>query len=225
MRRTERTPLAYLAAGAAAALLFTLTPLLKYMGWFLASLVHEAGHCAAAWATGCPAFPAIRLDGHAAAVHGDQSTIFALAAGAALGALAWRRRSIALGAATLLYPAIAFTTAREWLFLLSGHLAELAIGGVFFWRAIVGGFTNSRAERVLYAGCAWHLVGKNVWLAGGLLFSDGVRQWYRGSGSFGLVNDYLRLVGSMHVGLGVIAFVMLVLSLAVLPVSWRLARR
>jgi hypothetical protein len=210
--------------GALLALAFLL-PLARYMGWFLASLVHEAGHCAAAWLTGCPAVPAIRLDGHAAAVHGEQSRLFAGAVCAALAALAWRRRRVALGAVAVAYPLAAFTAAREWLFLVAGHLTEIAIAGVFFWRALVGGFWGSRAERILYAACAWYLVGSNVWLSGGLLFSEGVRRWYRGSGSFGLVNDYLRLAGSMHVGLGAIAFVMLALSLAALPLAWRLARR
>jgi hypothetical protein len=214
-----------LAIGVAGALVFTLTPLLKYMGWFLASLVHEAGHCLAAWVAGCPSFPAIRLDGHAAAVHGDQSTIFALGVMAGLGYLAYRRRSIPIGVGALLYPAVAFTGARDCVFLVAGHLTEIAIGGVFFWRALVGGFTSSRAERAAYAACAWYLVGANVWLAGGLLFSESVRTWYRGSGSFGLVNDYLRLAGLLHVGLGFVAFVMLALSLAALPVAWRLAKR
>lgn len=223
--RREDRPLVYLGLGAVAAVAFTLTPLLKYMGWFLASLVHEAGHCAAAWAVGCPSIPAIRLDGHAAAVHGDQSKVFAACVLVALGIYAWRKRSIPLGALALLYPLLAFTGARDWVFLLAGHLSELAIGGVFFWRALVGGFTETRAERVAYAACAWYLVIANIWLAGGLIFSEGVRQWYRGSGSFGLTNDYLRLANSLHVGVGVVAFFMLLVSLAALPVAWRFALR
>ncbi len=218
-------PLVYLGIGAVAALAFTLTPLLRYMGWFLASVAHEGGHCAAAWAMGCPAIPAIRLDGHAAAAHGPQSTIFAGAVLIGLGYFAWRRRSIPLGALAIVYPLLAFTGVRDWIFLLAGHLSEIAIGGVFFWRALVGGFTNTRAERAAYGACAWYLVGNNIWLAGGLIFSDSVRHWYRGSGSFGLTNDYLRLANSLHVGVGVVAFFMLLVALAALPVAWRFALR
>jgi hypothetical protein len=224
VERRDR-PLAYLGIGAALAVAFTLTPLLKYMGWFLTSLVHEAGHCAAAWAMGCPSIPAIRLDGHAAAVHGEQSKVFAAAVLAGLAYYAWRRRSLALGALALAYPLLAFTGARDGLFLLAGHLSEIAFGGVFFWRALVGGFTRSRPERVLYSACAWYLVIGNVWLSGGLMLSESVRQWYRGSGSFGLTNDYLRLAGSLHVGVGVVAFFMLLVALAALPVAWRFALR
>lgn len=219
------SPLVYLGLGAAAAVAFTLTPLLKYMGWFLASLCHEAGHCAAAWAMGCPSIPAIRLDGHAAALHGEQSKVFAACVLAGLAYYAWRRRSIPLGALALAYPVVAFTGAREWLFLLAGHLAEIATGGVFFWRALVGGFTETRAERVAYGACAWYLVLGNVWLSGGLIFSENMRVWYRGSGSFGLTNDYLRLAGSLGVGIGVVAFFMLLVALAALPVAWLFAAR
>jgi len=65
----------YLAAGLATAPLLAATPLLRTMGWFLASLTHETGHAATAWFFGMPAVPAIRLDGHAAAVHGGQVTV------------------------------------------------------------------------------------------------------------------------------------------------------
>lgn len=222
----EDRPLVYLGIGAVAALAFTLTPLLKFMGWLLSSLVHEAGHCAAAWAMGCPAVPGISLSGHAATVHGEQSKVFACVVLAVLVGLAWKRRSKALGVIALVYPLIAFTLARDWFFLLAGHLSELSFGGVFFWRALVGGFTQSRAERAAYAACAWYLVASNVWLAGGLLFSVRVQEWYRGSGSFGLVNDYERLWKSMHLsGVGGVAFPMLLVALAVLPVAWRLAKR
>lgn len=218
-------PLVYLGIGAVAAIAFTLTPLLKYMGWFLSSLVHEAGHCAAAWTMGCPSIPAIRLDGHAAAVHGEQSKVFAAVVFLGLAYYAWRRRSIPLGALALAHPVLAFTGARDWFFLLAGHLSEIAFGGVFFWRALVGGFTQSRPERVAYGACAWYLVLGNVWLSGGLMFSESVRQWYRGSGSFGLENDYLRLAKSLHIGVGAVAFLMLLVALAALPVAWRFALR
>jgi hypothetical protein len=221
----EDSPLVYLGLGAVLALAFTLTPLLRYMGWFLSSLVHETGHCAAAWAVGCPSIPAIRISGEAAAVHGEQSTIFALGVLVGIAYCAWRKRSIPLGAVALLYPLVAFTGLRDAFFLLAGHLGEIAFGGIFLWRALVGGFTHSRPERVTYATCAWYLIASNVWLAGGLMFSESVRQWYGRSGSFGLVNDYLRLAKSWHMGVGAVAFFMLLVAIASVPVAWRFALR
>ena len=41
--------MAFLLMGVPLALVFTLTPVLQYMGWFLGSLTHETGHCAVAW--------------------------------------------------------------------------------------------------------------------------------------------------------------------------------
>ena len=39
---------------------------------------------------------------------------------------------------------------------------------VAFYRALSGGFTNSKPERVLYAVVGWFLLGKNLWLTAGL---------------------------------------------------------
>src|SRR5687768_14230403 len=58
---SDREPWIYLAIGLATAPVFALTPILGFMGWFLASLVHEMGHAAFAWVCGMPAIPAISL--------------------------------------------------------------------------------------------------------------------------------------------------------------------
>lgn len=220
----------YLAAGAVVAPLFAVLPLVKYMGWFLGSLVHEIGHCVAAWFFGCPAFPSIRLDGHAWATHQDQVVPLAFLFWGALAYLVWRWRrektlAFTLGAVVAVYPLFAFTGGREFLFLVSGHLGELAFAVICFWRAITGGFTRSRAERGLYATVGWFLMGRNVWLTGGLLFSESVRSWYRTSGSLGMPNDLIRLAQDvMGWSLESVAFFMLALSLAVLPLAWVLAK-
>ena len=80
------------SVGVLLAPVLTLTPILQYMGWFLGSLCHETGHVAAAWAMGCPAFPAIRLDGHAAALHREQQPLLVASAIAGLLAIAWASR-------------------------------------------------------------------------------------------------------------------------------------
>jgi hypothetical protein len=167
------------------------------MGWFLSALVHEMGHSASAWLMGMPAFPAIRLDGHAAAIHGAQmpllcGLILGVAAATAwkLPVRAWRYG--ALAALAIGYPLLAFTSAKELLFLLSGHLGEMVFAGIFLWRALVQGFTGSRFERVLYATLGWYFVGKNVGLTLGLARSDAAREHYAANGSFGLTNDYIR---------------------------------
>jgi len=230
-RETEplKTTLSYLGLGLLAAPILTLTPILRYMGWFLESLVHETGHVAFAWLAGCPAFPGIRLDGHAAAVHSGQQVGICVVVLAGLVCGAWRFRRtrallVAFGAAALLYPLYAFTGLKEVFFLTGGHLGELAFATIFLWRAMVGGFTPNPLERVLYATLGFYLVGRNVWLAGGLLFSPEVQGWYASSGSFGLTNDYLRLANDvLHTGLGTVAGAMLVVTLLVAPLAWLVA--
>jgi len=186
-----------LGVGVFLAPVLTLTPILRYMGWFLGSLCHETGHVAAAWAVGCPAFPAIRLDGHAAALHREQQPLLVALAVAGLLAFAWAsrrrpaRRALAV-AALVAYPVVALTGVREGFFLLAGHLGELAFACVFVVRGLDGGFSGSFAERCAHTGVAAYLVGRNAALALGLLASETAREAYGESGSFGLVNDLLR---------------------------------
>ena len=232
MRACEpvKTTLKFLALGAVLAPVFTFTPLLRYMGWFLGALVHETGHCAFAWAAGCPAYPAINLGGHGVAIHGEQVAWLCLILWFALASLAWqsrhRRRGLWLfGGLALVYPLYAFTGLREFFFLAGGHMGELIFATVFFWRALVGGWSRSNAERVTYAACAWYLLGRNLWLTGGLMWDEGVQAWYQSGGSFGLTNDYIRLAKDvMGVGLGAVAFLMFVVALGVLPLAWWLSR-
>lgn len=225
----HKTTVTFLGLGLVLALLFRL-PILDFTGWFLSSLFHETGHCVMAWLAGCPAFPAISLAGHAMAQHHAQSTTLCFAVWIGLAWFAWRNRDQAwgvygAGGLALLYPVFAFTDLREVMFLVGGHIGELAFATIFFWRAFVIGFARSTAERLAYTTAAWFLLCRNLWLCGGLMWDEGVRQWYRGSGSFGLTNDYLRLAHDvLRVDLSVVAGGMLLLSLAVLPIAWILSR-
>lgn len=202
-----------------------LLPLVRFMGWFLASLVHEMGHCVAAWLFGMPAYPAIRIDGHAAAIHSQQHLALVALVFAGLLWLTWQcrhhpRLRVICGAAVLLYPILALTDAHDLLHLLAGHWGELAFAGVFFYRALSGGFTASTAEKVTYAAVAWFLLGRNVILDFGLMTSETARQAYIGNGSFGLTQDFLRAARELSWSLSSVGFLMLVCSLATLPLAW-----
>jgi hypothetical protein len=208
----------------------TFAPLLRYVGWFLTSLFHETGHAALSWALGCPAFPAIRIDGHAAAVHGEQSRLLCALVLGALVAATWacRRRPVlrvALGATAVAYPFLALSHAREVVFLAGGHLGELAFATVFLARCLGGGFTGSGAERAANGLLGWYLLLRHAWLAGGLLLSEPARQAYARSGSFGLTNDYIRLAGEFETRLATVGGVMLIPTLAVLPLAVWAGRR
>jgi hypothetical protein len=232
--RERREPWVYLGLGLVSAPIFSLTPLLGMMGWFLASLVHEMGHSAVAWFFGMPSVPAIALDGHAAAVHSEQQLFLVGMVALGLGSAAWRwlrgsARVAVLVGVGVLYPALAFSAARELLHLAGGHGGELAFAVLALWKTLDGGFTDSSAERLLYGTLGWFLVGKNVLLAWGLATSASSRAWYAENGSFGFTNDYIRIAEDL-LGwrLESVAWLALLASLAVVPAAlgiWRLAAR
>jgi hypothetical protein len=224
----------YLAIGLATAPALAFLPIVSFMGWFLASLVHEMGHASAAWLCGMPAFPAISLEGHAAAVHSEQLVPLALFLTAALCFLAWRffqghARGIACAAVALVHLTLAFTPARDVLHLLAGHLAELGFACMCLFRALTGGCTHSRTERALHGTLGWFLLGRNVWLCWGLVSSSGARALYETNGSFGLTNDYIRLADDvLGWQLQTTAGGMLLVGALVLPaalVLWRIYER
>lgn len=224
-RREQLEPWLFLGLGAITGPVFGLTPMLGYMGWFLASLVHEMGHAGFAWFCGMPAFPAIALDGHAAAMHGEQSPALVIGIALALAAVAWhklagRTRWIAVGIAGFLYPAFAFSSAREVLHLLAGHGGELAFATLALWKCLDGGFTRSKPERLLYGTVGWFLVGRNAFLCFGLMTSEAARAEYDTSGSFGLTNDYQRIAEDLlYWRLESVAALMLVATLLVVPLA------
>ncbi|MDJ0522604.1 MAG: hypothetical protein QNJ90_11105 [Planctomycetota bacterium] len=214
-----------LGLGAFFAPALAMLPLVQYMGWFLASLCHEMGHCAVAWFFGMPAYPAIRIDGHAAAMHSQQQILLVVMVFAGLLWLTWccRKRPVlrvVFGVIVLLYLPFALTDAHAILHLLAGHWAEMAFAGVFFHRALSGGFTASTPEKVTYAAVAFFLLGRNVVMNFGLMTSEAARQAYIGNGSFGLTQDFVRAARELGTSLSTVGFLMFVCSLATLPIAW-----
>ena len=225
----EPVPWRILLISAASAQLFAL-PLLSYMGWFLTSLVHEMGHAAMAWACGMPAFPAIRLDGHAAAVHADQVPWLVFVIAAAIAWAAWSQRellvrAIPLGLLAIALPLLAFSEGpRDLAFLLMGHGGELLFAGLALHRACEIG-SRETVERALYGTLAWYLLWKNVTLFFGLATSAEALLEYYGSGSFGLTNDLIRAAEDvLDTPVQSVAWGMFVATLLVIPATFLLRR-
>jgi len=215
-------PWFHLALGLVIAPVFSLTPLLSLIGWYLAALIHEMGHTAVAWLMGVPAIPALGITAEAATMHGEQLLLLALGIWAGLGFLAWRverpaARWTFLGIVLVFYPLLAFTDLREVLHHLGGHLGELAIGGVFLARALSGGFSESQVERGLYSTLGWFLIGTNLFLTLGLVGSSAARAEYASNGSYGMANDYVRLANYLSWSLEGVAMLMTVVALVVAP--------
>ncbi|HVS19655.1 MAG TPA: hypothetical protein VMT18_13710 [Planctomycetota bacterium] len=216
----------FLALGLVLAPVFSFTPMLGFMGWFLASLVHEMGHSAMAWLCGMPSFPAISPAGHAAAVHGEQmlflvGVIAAVVVQALVRRLEGRRRALALGVFLVGYGVLAFTPVREFAFLVAGHGGELAFAVLCLFKALDGGFTDSRAERAAYSLLGWFLLGKNLILFAGLGTSAASRAHYADNGSFGLTNDLIRVADDvLGWPLATVGWLAVPFALAVLPAAF-----
>jgi hypothetical protein len=129
----------------------------------------------------------------------------------------------------VLYPALAFTGGKECLHLLAGHGGELAFATLCLWKTLDGGFTESRLERGLYGTLGWYLLGSNVRLCFGLMFSSSSREGYAENSSFGLTNDMIRVAEDvLGWRLQSVALLMLLVSLGVLPAAlslWRISSR
>lgn len=215
----------HLLLGALLAPLLAL-PFASMFAWFLGALCHESGHTVVAWVFGMPAYPAIRLDGHAASMHQEQKLVLVVALWVGLACWCWRRRHSRrvrpwLIVAALLYPALALTRGRELLQLLGGHLGELAFATICFWRTLSGGFTQSRAERAAYALVGWHLTFANARLCLGLMLDPARREAYASNGSFGLTNDYIRVAEDvLGCSVPAVAAGMLLAALAAFPLAY-----
>ncbi|MBL8859583.1 MAG: hypothetical protein JNL28_13835 [Planctomycetes bacterium] len=223
-------PWIFLAIGLATAPLLASTPILQYMGWFIASLVHEMGHAAMAWLCGMPAIPAISPAGHAAAVHAEQQPLLVAMIGCGLAWAAWRFlngpwRFVAIALAAVLYPLLAFTHAKDFFHLVAGHGTELTFAALCLWKTLDGGFTSSRLERALYGTLGWFLLGRNVHLCLGLMRNASARAEYHSNGSFGFTNDYIRVAEDvLSWRLESVALLMLLAALLVVPAAigfWR----
>ncbi len=208
-------------------LLFSLPlPIVKAIGWFFSSLVHEMGHTGISYYLGSIALPALRLDGHAATVTMDQSwwlawgVWLALIAGTIYFKLAQRTPVFyTLLILAVTYPLLAFTDFKEALFLLGGHGGEVVMATIFFWRAAVISHKVREQERTLYAALAWYLWFQNLVLHWNLMFSEASRDWYLNNGSFGMENDFVRLADLWSWSLPHLSFWMLLLTFVVPPLG------
>ncbi len=209
--------------GALTAPLLGVIPL---MGWFIGALCHEMGHTTGALLSGRPAMPRINPTGSALTTYSDPSLFLTFFVPALVGLGLWRLfagvwRVAFLSVLGLLVIALRWNAAiPKVFFLMSGHVGEMIFATVFLWRGWTGGFTQSAGERVLYATTGFYLLGSNILLSLGLVFSASTRAWYRGPGAGACENDYVRLARDLFGwDLESVALLMVIPALAVLPVA------
>lgn len=214
----------HLAAGLAAAWLLSFV-LPGTFQWFLAALPHEMGHATVGCLLGRPAAPAISLAGHAWTGIAERRDWLVWVMALALATAAWLQRDrwqrwLPLAAMAVVIPLLAFARGGEILIAAGGHLGELGFAAYCYAICWSGGRTDTAAERGAGAMAGALLQYGNLKLCWGLLHDASVRQWYEGSGSLGLKNDYLVLAEDLcHCGLGKVAGLMLVASVLALPLG------
>ncbi len=212
-----------LGAGGLIAIVDSLFWTSRYTLNFITTLAHEMGHATIATFFGAPAFPAISLDGQAAAFHRPQVMGLAIVIWLVMGCWAYYFRHkrpvlIAVIVAMVLYPIFALTEGWRLLFFLGGHGTELAFAGICFFRAWTGGFTQSAAERTAYATCGWYAFCAIVAFHFKLMSSRGFQIRYASGGSFGLQNDYTRVATDiLGCSVSTVALLMLMVNIFVLP--------
>jgi hypothetical protein len=193
--------------------------------WFLCAIPHEMGHATVGCILGHPSAPAISLRGEAWTGIADLRPwlVWLMAAAAAAGAFALRRRRpacAALGALAVAIPPLAFSRAADVLIAAGGHLGELAFATYCYQMGWTGGRTDTPQERAACAMAGALVQWTNLALCFGLLTNAAARAHYATNGSIGLKNDYLVLAEDLcGCRLQSVALLMLVLALLPLPLG------
>ena len=102
--------------------------------------------------------------------------------------------------AWMIHAILAFTSAHQVVILFMGHGTELAIAGIFFYRALSGSAVIHSIERPFYAAIAFFIVLSNLSFAYGFITSPLARIAYEDAKGGGhwmdfsrIAEDYLRV--------------------------------
>jgi hypothetical protein len=184
----------------------------RLMGEGFSFLVHELGHTAVAWLFGCTALPAIVLT---IAFEQVKAAAVLIWGGIAYAAYRYRhlaRWNVALAAAAILYPVIAFTKAYLTFFDLGGHLAEVLVASWAFRRALRK--SGPGWERPIWAFFAFYLVARNVRLFAGVATSASDRTDYLTIAIAGQ-NDLVKVAATTGIPITAVSAVTAIVFVAV----------
>jgi hypothetical protein len=212
---------ALIVGGALAAGVYVV-PLLRFAFHTLITLVHELGHAVAAWAFGIPALPVFDFTyGGGMTIHQGRSPGLMILIYLGFAALAYFVREnrgvlLALAVWVCAYTLIAFTPLHEAIEIAMGHGSELIFAGIFLYRALTGDACRVRAERPLYAFCAFFILLNDVVFAVSLLTSRASVAEYEDAKGGGHWMDFSRLAEDyVGVELQTIVFVFLLATVLV----------
>lgn len=208
--RMGREELKILGAGLAAAILVYTIPFTRYVFSLLVTLFHEFGHAVMGWLMGYPSIPAFDfVYGGGLTHHGAFQLAIALAIAAGFGWLGWlfRQNRKALAIVGVVFLVWLFLVTKEWrrelAFAMAGHLSELILAGIFFYKALAGvGWRNPGVERPLGAFAAFFVQIHSMLFALRLVRDPAFLDWYREGKGGALMNDLDRVAADLNIYLG-----------------------
>lgn len=207
--RLDARTLNIVGGGALAAVVVYLFPLTRFVLSALVTLFHELGHAVAGWLMGHPSLPAFDfVYGGGMTSYGAFQRALVVMVGLAFVVAGWllRGRSNVL-AIVITFAAIwlLFVSAewrREVLMAAAGHLAELILAGVFFYRALSGhGLRHPAIERPLASFAAFFVAMHSILFANRLRSDAEFLSWYR-EGKGGMLNDLESVALDLVIHLG-----------------------
>lgn len=230
-----------LAAGAVLAAAASAIPFTRFVLSTLVTLFHELGHAVAGWLFGHPSLPAFDFAFGGGFTHqGPFRLSVAVAIGGAFvwGMWLFRENRGAFTAIALLFAMWLVIVVREWrreiVFAAAGHVAELVLAAIFFYRALAGvGWRSPELERPAGAFVAFFVYFNSVSFAWKLTHDSVFLDLYREGKGGALMNDLEVIALDLQINLGVqpgiegVARLLLLFSAVPLIVAllWYLNRR
>jgi hypothetical protein len=226
-RHLDKEDWIFLGVGLAITGLVLAVPLFTHIFRTLVTLVHEMGHMIFGWLFGYPSVPAFDLVyGGGVTIHTARSTLLLLVIYVLFGFAIFSLRKnltavIVLVILALIHLTFTLTMLHELAVLFMGHGTELAIAGIFFYRALSGSAVIHSAERPLYAAIAFFIVFLDARFAYGLMTSPFARAEYGDAKGGGHWMDFSQIAEDhLHVSLAGVAAFFLLCSLATLPIGF-----
>ena len=193
-----------LPIGIVCAVIVIFIPFTKWTLLYLSILVHEFGHTFFSWMFGYPAIPSFDFS------HGGGVTIGMCRSDwlfwglhlllIPIAILAFKRKTYLLIITPLViaWLLLAHTGTHKMLIAYMGHGMELAMAGIFLYRATTGVALDRESERPIYATLAFYLIIDNIMFAINLISNSGFRYLYENDVR-GLVNDF-HYIAFFHLG-------------------------
>ncbi|MDQ3281726.1 MAG: zinc ribbon domain-containing protein [Acidobacteriota bacterium] len=195
--------------GLGAAIVAYAIPFTRFVFSAMVTLFHEFGHAVMGWLMGYPSLPAFDLVyGGGLTHHGAFNRPIAIAIALIFAYLLYlfreNRKSMAIiGALFLVW---LFFITREWrreiAFASAGHLGELILAAILFYKALAGvGWRAPEFERPLGAFIAFFVQIHTTLFAWRLIHDTAFLNWYREGKGGALMNDLEVIALDLHIWL------------------------